>query len=294
MIQKRTYKAPPVRRKRRQAGARRQSRPKPPRCGTRHIRRQAGASSVIVRFALVRHSLTQANVERRYISYTDSPLLPEAGEVLRPMRRAVAHPAPLLYTSDMRRCRETLAQLRPRDAGRAHVDTRLREYDFGMWEGLTYNDLKEDPSYRRWLDDMTSVQPPRGEPWQTFSTRTAHVWWEILQKAGRQTAVAAAQGARGHRHRREREPDRDGPDPGSVRGRPSCLGRKRPGRVGNAYEARPDVLVVTHGGMVRRLYTLAFPKKTFWDAAVPIGAGILITAAKSPRRWKFLRAERLP
>ncbi len=279
----RQYKAP--RQKRRQSGAGPSGMATRGIPSARNVRRKKGARDTIVRFALVRHGLTQANVERRYISYTDNSILPQASEELRPLRRALAHPAPLLYTSDMRRCRETIAYLRPRDGGEASVDTRLREYDFGMWEGLTYNDLKEEPQYRKWLDDMSSVQPPRGEPWQSFCTRTAHVWWEILRNA--RAHVRSVPEHAGRTGRRNRPPRTGGKRNARIR-----TGRSAQGS--SCRMARPDVLVVTHGGIVRRLHTLAFPRKSFWETAAPIGGGVMITAKRCARKWVFLRAERFP
>lgn len=285
------WNAPPIHRKKRRLGALKTNRKRVNM--TRHIlRKKSQTNSKIVRFALVRHGLTKENTERRYISYSDVPLLPDSTEELRGLRRAVAHPSPLLYTSDMRRCRDTLAYLRPRDSRQAVEDTRLREYDFGMWEGLTYNDLKEDPQYRRWLDDSSAVQPPRGEPWQSFCTRTAHVWWEVLRNARESFGSSCGIHAERQECAARRRPHHSSPLP---RGR---VMRCKPSRMRQTYGSglapRPDVVIVTHGGVVRRLYTLAFPRKSFWEAAAPIGGGIMITAKQCARKWKFLRAERLP
>ena len=279
----RQYKAP--RQKRRRSGASPSGMVTRGATSKRNVRRKKGVRDTIVRFAIVRHGLTQANVERRYISYTDDSILPQASEELRPLRRALAHPAPILYTSDMRRCRETIAYLRPRDSREASVDTRLREYDFGMWEGLTYNDLKEEPQYRKWLDDMSSVQPPRGEPWQSFCTRTAHVWWEILRNARAQIRTVPEQSGVARTQNRPLRTSRNR----KARIRTDRFVQGASGRM-----ARPDVLVVTHGGIVRRLHTLAFPRKSFWEAAAPIGGGVMITAKRCARKWVFLRAERFP
>ncbi|TQR44746.1 histidine phosphatase family protein [Paenibacillus popilliae] len=285
------WNAPVIHRNRRRSGASKNNRKRL--LMTRHmLRKKSQASGKIVRFALVRHGLTQENTERRYISYSDVPLLPDSTEELRALRRTLAHPSPLLYTSDMRRCRDTLAYLRPRDSIQAVEDTRLREYDFGMWEGLTYNDLKEDPQYRRWLDDSSAIQPPRGEPWQSFCTRTAHVWWEVLRNA-RDSFISSGN----HMERQEgairRRPCHSSPLPRGrvLRSKTSRMQRQS---YGSGPTPRPDVVIVTHGGVVRRLYTLAFPRKSFWEAAAPIGGGVMITAKRCARKWKFLRAERLP
>ena len=39
----------------------------------------------------------------------------------------------------------------------------LAELDFGSFEGKNYEQLKEDPAYRRWIDSAGMTAPPGGE-----------------------------------------------------------------------------------------------------------------------------------
>lgn len=104
---------------------------------------------------LVRHGYTQWNKEHRYLGSTDLPLVP--GEAKR-LEKLGAQP-PLggefshVYCSDLRRCRETLAALVPRPMPQAVYDSRLKEMDFGAWEGYTYDQLKDNPLYQSWIDN---------------------------------------------------------------------------------------------------------------------------------------------
>ncbi|MGZ9583556.1 histidine phosphatase family protein [Paenibacillus marinisediminis] len=210
----------------------------------------------VVRIAVLRHGVTRENAERRYVSRTDAALLPEARAALAPARRRLAAERPLAFASDMRRCIATLERVSPRTAPpRAVVDARLRELDFGRWEGLTYADLQADAQYCAWLDDMTAVIPPGGESWQQFAARTEEAWRAILERARLHHAPRPRQGRR----------------------------------------ARPPiaVLIVTHGGVVRRLHSLAWPAASFWDVPAPTGGGFVIVAQRQGKRYRFLRTEPL-
>ncbi|WP_340021834.1 histidine phosphatase family protein [Paenibacillus sp. FSL K6-1096] len=134
---------------------------------------------------LVRHGYTQWNQERRYLGSTDMPLV--AGEAER-LKGLQAQP-PLggefqrVYCSDLRRCRETLAALVPHLEPQAVYDLRLREMDFGAWEGCTYEQLKENPLYRSWIDSPEAATPPGGEAWGDFAARVDLFWAQLQLEA---------------------------------------------------------------------------------------------------------------
>ncbi len=142
---------------------------------------------------VVRHGLTAWNQERRYQGHRDVPLLfPQALEGLNRLRDSVAGGSfDAVHCSDLTRCRQTLAHLREgRDAGDGVVyDARLRELDFGDYEGRCHDQLKDDPSYRAWIDSRGERPTPGGE--SIFALRERLNGWlgEVF---------AAARGA-GHR-----------------------------------------------------------------------------------------------
>ena len=93
---------------------------------------------------LIRHFMTQGNIERRYIGTTDEPLQPG-----QPVRRR--YPAAgAVAVSPLRRCMETAERIYP-DV-KKYVCRELRECDFGMFENKNYEELKDHPDYQRWLD----------------------------------------------------------------------------------------------------------------------------------------------
>ena len=64
------------------------------------------------------------------------------------------------------------------------IEPRLKEIDFGDWEGCTPNSiLKSDAEYLQcWWDSPTRITPPNGELFQDFSKRVLECWQEILEK----------------------------------------------------------------------------------------------------------------
>lgn len=102
---------------------------------------------------LIRHAPTAGNKEKRYIGWTDEPVLPfEAAADFR--KRQV-------WGSDLARCRQTAEVLFPRAV--YHANPGWRECHFGTWEQKTYEQLQHDPRYRSWIDDPAEMAPPEGE-----------------------------------------------------------------------------------------------------------------------------------
>lgn len=147
-----------------------------------------------IELVIIRHGITQWNAERRYLGHTDLPLLPSALESLKNLKNQLSLSGRFsrVYCSDLLRCRETLAYLAPSLQENAVYDKRLREMNFGDWEGSTYEELKENRQYRSWLDDPASVTPPNGESWDEFAGRVQSFLSECLQSTD-----ASEQGAEG-------------------------------------------------------------------------------------------------
>lgn len=120
---------------------------------------------------LLRHSLTEANEKRLYCGSTDLPLSDRGRELANEAR--LAHPLPacdLYVTSGMVRAEESLALLTGHQSD--YVIGDLREMDFGRFEMYSYDDLKEDADYLRWIGDESGETPcPGGESSTQFGRR---------------------------------------------------------------------------------------------------------------------------
>jgi alpha-ribazole phosphatase len=121
---------------------------------------------------LIRHGRTQWNKEKRYLGHTDMGILQSSRNDLVPLRKELeGRSFSKVFCSDLKRCRETLDIIHPTSLGKVVFDVRLREMDFGDWEGQTYEQLRHSSAYREWLEDPHSMTPPRGESWEHFSAR---------------------------------------------------------------------------------------------------------------------------
>lgn len=125
---------------------------------------------------LVRHGATIWNEQHRYLSRTDLNLSPLGNEQAKKIaKRLSGQPVEVLFTSPLKRCQETAVII----AGQLRLEPivlkELAEIDFGQWEGLTYEEIKEEfgDIIDQWLDDASSMVVPGGEDWLPFSRRVA-------------------------------------------------------------------------------------------------------------------------
>jgi alpha-ribazole phosphatase len=102
---------------------------------------------------LLRHGMTCANEEHLYCGRLDPPLSPKGRKALEAGTNNCASGIwEAFYTSGMKRAQETLRILFGEKAAReARVCTGLREMDFGIFEGKSYEELKDTPSYQAWI-----------------------------------------------------------------------------------------------------------------------------------------------
>ncbi|MEG0471941.1 MAG: histidine phosphatase family protein [Solibacillus sp.] len=129
---------------------------------------------------LIRHEKTQANVERKYIGWTDEPILQEVSAQL-PIEPTI------IYGSDLLRCQQTAASYFP---NAEYIGIKqLRESYFGDFEMHTYEQLKNEPIYRAWIDDPFEVTPPNGESFLAFEQRVLQAFQQQIQQTGTYTFV---------------------------------------------------------------------------------------------------------
>ncbi|WP_089707213.1 histidine phosphatase family protein [Vreelandella arcis] len=141
-----------------------------------------------VELVAVRHGITAWNLERRYQGQRDIPLLlPEAEEGLMALRKALVDERfDAIYASDLDRCQQTLEwSLAARPGIPVHLEPRLRELDFGDYEGKVYDELKDLPHYRAWVDSVGELQIPGGESAAQLRERL-EVWLQTLAEKAQQ------------------------------------------------------------------------------------------------------------
>lgn len=115
---------------------------------------------------LIRHSITPGNKRRAYIGSSNEPLCEEGIELL---KNRVYPEVQLVVASPMKRCIQT-AQCIYSDK-KPYVINQLRECDFGAFEGLTYEELKENAAYQEWISKEGKIPFPDGEDQMEFRKR---------------------------------------------------------------------------------------------------------------------------
>lgn len=125
---------------------------------------------------LIRHEQTKANIERKYIGRTDESIVSSNARLQLPIQ-------PLeVYGSDLKRCRETAHLYFPK--AQFHSLEKLREMNFGHFEMKTYEQLKDNPLYRQWIDSPTTTTPPNGESFEQFTERVVQQFYQIVSTTG--------------------------------------------------------------------------------------------------------------
>lgn len=126
---------------------------------------------------LIRHLPTAGNRERKYIGWTDEPIL---GLVEWNSYGCLA-PAQFVYGSDLRRARQSAALYFPQASFQA--DASWRECNFGDFEGKTYAQLEMNSDYRKWIDNPYATVPPGGESLKDVEERVLAALKKLPNKA---------------------------------------------------------------------------------------------------------------
>jgi broad specificity phosphatase PhoE len=103
---------------------------------------------------LVRHGETSANLEGVWHGSTDGPLTPRGREQALRVAAFLGERhanASAIYSSPLRRARETACAIADRLGLELRLETALVEYHLGAWEGKSYRELHE--RHRLW-DEM--------------------------------------------------------------------------------------------------------------------------------------------
>jgi broad specificity phosphatase PhoE len=137
----------------------------------------------VLTLVLTRHGLTPRSKPEQHLGQTiDVPLSPEGREQAGRLRDRLAGIAfDRILSSPLARARETAAIV----AGdrQITVDQRLREMDYGAWEGLTYDQIYErDPVRRRaWERDPAVLRCPDGESGNDVAARAGEFLVDLLE-----------------------------------------------------------------------------------------------------------------
>ena len=144
-----------------------------------------------VKITWIRHGMTQANGEHRYLGKTDEPLSEKGIRFLQEKKKKSFFNAPeFLYASPMKRCVQTAEILFRR---KPVLIPEWKEMDFGQFEGKNYEELKDNPDYQKWIDSNGTLPFPGGEPREQFIRRSMEgfdrMMSDILIKSEKNTRI---------------------------------------------------------------------------------------------------------
>lgn len=136
-----------------------------------------------MKLLLVRHGQTAWNAQKRFMGQLDIPL-DETGraQVAALGNRLKDEHVDIIYASDLSRAWDTALAIQSCLASHADIapESRLREMNFGDWQGLTYAEIQERDlqNLTHWEDDRLHHAPPNGETLLAFSERVVSAYRE--------------------------------------------------------------------------------------------------------------------
>ena len=147
-----------------------------------------------VKLLLARHGQTEWHSDNRYVSRTDIALTATGLSQARALaHRAEREKVDLVLSSPLARA---LLTAKPAAAARnlePETDERLRELDFGEWEGRTLSEIREeDPESVKRFEESAEHGFPSGEPLHEGAERVLDVFAELSRSHAGGTVLVVA------------------------------------------------------------------------------------------------------
>jgi len=136
----------------------------------------------VPRLLAVRHGITDWNALGRIQGHAQSQLT----EIGRQQAEAIAdrlaaEPISAIYSSDLQRAMDTARAIAARHGLPVHADARLREANYGQWEGRTMDELRRlyPETVAQWMTEPVAVAPTGGESLEEVAARVSEVMEEL-------------------------------------------------------------------------------------------------------------------
>jgi alpha-ribazole phosphatase len=147
---------------------------------------------------LVRHGQTDWNLNQRFQGQSDIPLNESGRQQATALGSRLKHEhIDIIFASDLQRAHETANIIAAHHhASEIRIDKRLREMNFGAWEGLTYDEIKRsDPAtLAAWEADISTTAAPNGEMLNQLTMRVESVLNDLRAQYADKTILIAAHG----------------------------------------------------------------------------------------------------
>lgn len=137
------------------------------------------------RLIIIRHGKTYWNNERRYQGHVNIELSPEGiAQAKELQKRLASSKIDAIYSSDSSRAFRT-AEIIAEPHGLKVIPTLgLKEINFGVWEGLTYDEILRDypEELKIWQESPQDLRIKNGETFTFIRDRAVTAVKEILQE----------------------------------------------------------------------------------------------------------------
>lgn len=153
-----------------------------------------------MKILLVRHGETDWNVAQRIQGSTDTPLNQTGIQQAKRLAEELAkRETPIIgvYTSKLERAAKTAECVANKLGKECIVLPGLEEINFGLWEGITWEQVKEQfpVQYQIWHQNRRYEHPPKGESYQELVERVVRALQKIIKelKTGNQTDIETSE-----------------------------------------------------------------------------------------------------
>ena len=142
-----------------------------------------------MKLLLTRHGETDWNLMKRIQGSTDTRLnetgIQQAAQLAARLKDSADRPN-RIYTSRYRRASQTAQIIADSLQLPCTTVPGLEEISFGLWEGLTWDQVEEQypEEFRLWYDNRRYQAPPGGESYQTLVERVIPALQQIIRQEG--------------------------------------------------------------------------------------------------------------
>ncbi len=126
-----------------------------------------------MKITIIRHAMTAGNSKKHYNGRTDEDILETP--------KCISEDTGIVYVTPLRRTSQTASGMFPNKT--QVVVSGLTEMDFGEFEGKSYKDMENLPSYREWVEGGCVGLCPGGESRKIFCERVKSAFLEILDSS---------------------------------------------------------------------------------------------------------------
>ena len=142
---------------------------------------------------LIRHGRTAWNAAGRWQGFTAVPLDDVGFSQARALAAYWQQPLTAIYTSDLLRAWQTAAVLGESLGLTPQSDERLREFNLGIFQGLTFDEIKQKHPLEanKMRDDYMGYTVPQGETRRALQARAYAAFSDIVANGSGHVAIVS-------------------------------------------------------------------------------------------------------